>query len=84
MVILSEISQTEKNKHHMTSLTNKLTYKPETDSQTLKNKRVVTKGDRSEEGWVEGFGLAYTHYCTWNGWLMRTCYVAQGMLLNIL
>ena len=50
MVILSEISQTEKNKHHMTSLTNKLTYKPETDSQTLKNKRVVTKGDRSEEG----------------------------------
>ena len=44
MIILREVSQTEKDRYHMTSLlcgtwkdeTNEIIYKPETDSQTLK------------------------------------------------
>lgn len=39
IIIVSEVSQTEKNKYHMISLicdTNELVYKRETDSQTQK------------------------------------------------
>ena len=34
ITILSEVSQTEKDKYHMTLLTNELIYKTETDSKT--------------------------------------------------
>ena len=53
IVILSEVSQTEKDKYHMISLihgilkndTNELIYKTETDPQTYKTKLMVTKGE---------------------------------------
>ena len=59
IIILNEISQTEKYKYHMISLiceiqkndTNELIYKAEIDSRT-ENKLIVTKG----------LGLTYTHY----------------------
>ena len=58
MIILSEVSQTEKNKQHIISLTcgiknndtNELNYKAEIDSQTQKT-NMVTKGD--SRGWRE-------------------------------
>ena len=52
IIILSEVSQTEKDKYHMISLTwnlkndtNELIYKTKKDSQT-ENKLMVTKGKR--------------------------------------
>ena len=45
---------------------NKLIYKTETDSQTLKKKLMVTKRKGREEGWIGSLGLAYVHYCIWN------------------
>ena len=53
MIILSEVSQTEKDKYHMISLisveskkndTNEPIYKTETGSQTLKANVCLTKG----------------------------------------
>ena len=54
MIILSEVSQTEKDKYHMISLicgiqflkndTNELIYKTETDLQVLKTNLLLTKG----------------------------------------
>ena len=57
IIILSEVSQTEKDKYHMLSLicgilkndTNGLTYKTGTDSD-LENELMVTR----EKGWGEG------------------------------
>ena len=56
IIILSEVSQAEKDKHHMISLmwnvkddTNKLIYKTETDSD-FENKLTVTKGTGGGEG----------------------------------
>ena len=53
IIILSEVSQTEKEKYHMISLlwgilkndTDELIYKTETDSD-IENKLVVTEGER--------------------------------------
>ena len=61
--------------------TNGLIYKTKIDSQTLKK---VTTGEGRGKGWIKDFGLAYTHYCTWNEWLTGTCCIAQETLLNIL
>ena len=52
IIILSELSQTEKDKYHIISLicgikksdTNELIYKTETDSQTLKTNLWLPKG----------------------------------------
>ena len=57
IIILSELSQIEKDKYHMISLicgllkndTNELIYKTEIDSHTV-NKFMVTKGERGVEG----------------------------------
>ena len=65
IIILSEVSQTGRDKHHMVSLTcgiykkkgsNELICRTKTDSQTEKLK--VTKGDRwGEEGMDQGLGI---------------------------
>ena len=65
IIILSEVSQTVRDKHHMVSLTcgiykkkgsNELIFRTKTDSQTEKLK--VTKGDRwGEEGMDQGLGI---------------------------
>ena len=55
IIILSEVNQKEKDKHHITYMwnlrydTNKLIYKIETDSQ-----REQTCGCQGEEGWGRG------------------------------
>ena len=58
IIILSEVSQKEKDKYDITYMwnlkydTNELIYKTETDSrhrkQDIENKRMVTKGERRE------------------------------------
>ena len=52
-----KLSQTEKDKYHISLIcgtlktnTNEFTYKTETDSQILKTKLMITKGER----WLEG------------------------------
>ena len=31
----------------------------------------LPKGTGGREGWIEGLGLPYAHYCVWNGWSTR-------------
>ena len=58
IIILSEVSQTEKNKYHMISLicgiqkngTNELIYKKETDSQTQRTNLWLPKGQCGGKG----------------------------------
>ena len=50
----------------------------------LWKKRIVTKVDRWEEGWIESLGLAYAHYDIWNDWPMGSYCIAQGTLHNIM
>ena len=77
IIILSEIRQTEKNKHHKTSHiqnlknTNELIGSAETDSQTLKTNSWLPKGTGC--GGMEGLGLAYAHCGIWNDWPTGTC-----------
>ena len=92
IIILSDLSQTEKDKYHTRSLrgglliyaTKKCIYKKETDSQTLKTNIWLPKGRVVGKGWVGGLGLAKAHFCIWNGWSTGTCCIAQRNLLNVL
>ena len=67
IIILSEVSQTEKDKHHVISLicgifkndTNELICRTETDLQILKTNLWLPKGTGFGEGGTEGLGLAY-------------------------
>ena len=70
IIILSEISHTVKDKHHMISLLygilkkdrNELICRTETDSQTLKKMYDYQRGHVvGWEGWTGGLGLAYAH-----------------------
>ena len=91
IIILSEVRQTEKNKHHMTSLIcgifkkviNELIYKTETDSQTLKTNLWLPKWTGRGEGGTGGLGLAYAHCGIWNDWPMGASCIAPGTLPNI-
>ena len=65
IIILSEVSQTEKDKYHMISFiygilknnTNELIYKTETDSQRWKTNLWLPKG-KGGEGWInEEYGI---------------------------
>ena len=74
IIILSELSQLEKDKYHMISLvcgilkikndTNGLIYKIETNSQTLRTNLPKGKGDG--EGKIRSLGLTDTHYYIYN------------------
>ena len=44
----------------------------------------TTEGRCRGKEWTWGLGLAYTHWSIWNDWLVATCCIAQGTLLNIL
>ena len=76
IIILSDISQREKDKHHMISLiceilkknTDELTCRKETDSQTLKTNLQLPKGTGYGEGWIGSLGLAYAHCGIQNDW----------------
>ena len=68
IIILSEVSQTEKDKYHMISFicgilkkdTNELIYKIETDSKTSKTNLHLPRGICGE-GRTGGLELAYAH-----------------------
>ena len=70
IIILSGISQKEKDRYHMISLicriqkndTNELIYKTKTDSQTLKTNLWLPKGKGREEGRVRSLELTHVHY----------------------
>ena len=86
-LILSEMSQKDKDKYHMISLntwnlkhgTNEAIYETETDSQT-ENRVLVAEGEEEGAGWLGILGLIDTHYCLWNGLAMRSCCVALGIM----
>ena len=67
MIILSEVSQIEKDKHLMILSTfrikkkgtNKSIFRTETDSQTLKTNLWSPKRTGVGEGWAGGLGLAH-------------------------
>ena len=72
IIILSEVSQTVKQKHHMISFymeskkkektcTNELIGRTETDSQTLKTNLWLPNQTGWGEGWTKSFGI---HICT--------------------
>ena len=83
IIILSEISQTVKDKHHMTSLicgilkkdTNQLIYETEIDMQTLKTNLWLPKEKGVWGRWIGSLALAYTHCGIWNGWSVGTCII---------
>ena len=70
IIILSEASQTEKDKYHMISFicgilkndTNELIYKTEIDSQIQKTNLWLPKGKGGGEGQISDLGLTDTNY----------------------
>ena len=85
IIILSEVRQRQISYDitYMQNHINDLIYRTKMDSQTQKTNWSL-KGKGLGEGWIGSFGLAYEHYCIWNGWLTWTCFIAQGTLLHIL
>ena len=87
MLMLSAVSQTMKDKHHISLIcgifkkdTNELICRAETDSQTLKTLRLPSGWGR--DGWEVGIGM-----CTrgiWNDWPVGACCIAQRTLPSIL
>ena len=83
-IILSEVSQMEKDECHMRSLTceiqkkdpNEIICITETDSQTLKTNSWLQKKSSTGEGWTGGLGLAYVHCGICNGWPRGTYCIA--------
>ena len=69
MIVLSDVRQTEKGKHHRISLrwgilendTNELTYKTETDSQTEKTNLRSPEGKGIGQGEIRNSILTYPH-----------------------
>ena len=70
-LILSEISQKDKDKYYMISLINGIYYtaqmnlSTEKKSMDLENRLVVAKGEGV--GWTGNLGLIDANYCLWNG-----------------
>ena len=85
-VILSEVSQKEKDKYHMISLISGIYYTAQMNFSTekkimdLENRLVVAKGEGKGEGWLGSLGLIDTNYCLWNGLAMRSCCEALGTM----
>ena len=46
----------------------------------LENRLVVAKGEVEGAGWIGNLGIIDADYCLWNGWAMRSCYVALGTI----
>ena len=90
-LILSVISQKEKDKYHMISLIFGIQYTAQMNLSTekkimdLENRLVVPRagvGGLRREGWTGNLGLTDADSCLWNGFAMRLCCVALGTLLS--
>ena len=83
-LILSELSQKEKDRHHMLSLT---CLKYGTNGLSTKRKRSWTcRTDLSLPGgvgWIGNLGLVDENACIWSGWAMKSCCIAQGTVYLI-
>ena len=73
ILILSEVSQKEKDKYHMISLTYRISYMAQMKLSTekkvmdLEKKLAVAKGEGEGVGWTGNLRLISTNYCLWNG-----------------
>ena len=85
-LILSEVSQKERDKYHMISLNNwnliiaQMNLSTGKKIMDLQNRFVVAKGKGEGVGWIGSLGLIYADYCLWNGLAMRSCCVALGTM----
>ena len=83
-LILSEVSQKEKDKYHVISLTSGIQYMSQTYLSTeknlmdLENRLVVAQGEREGVGWIGSLGLIDANYCLWNRLAVRSCCLANG------
>ena len=72
-LILSELSQKEKDKYHMISLISGIQYvaqmNPSIEKKLmdLENRLVIAQGEEEGVGWTESLGLIETNYCIWSG-----------------
>ena len=72
-LILSEISQKEKDKYHMISLISGISYIVQMNLSTekkimdMENRLVVAKGEGEGVGWTRHLGFIGANYCLWNG-----------------
>ena len=88
ILILSEVSQKEKDKYHMISLISVIQYKAQRNLSTekkimdLENRLVVAKAEGEGVGWMGSLMSIDTDYCLWNGLAMRSCCVALGTISN--
>ena len=73
IVILSEVSQKEKDKYHMISLITGIQYTEQMNISTekkimdLENGLVDAWGEREGVGGIGSLGLMDANYCSWNG-----------------
>ena len=72
-LILSEISQREKDKYRMISLISGIQYMAQINLSTekklmdLENRLMIAKGEGEGVGWTGSLGLIDANYCLWNG-----------------
>ena len=81
-LILSEVSQNEKDKYHMIPHICNLIYStnepfPRKENHGLGEQTCGCQGgEREGMGWTGSLGLIDVLYCLWNGLAMRSCSVA--------
>ena len=72
-LILREVSQKEKDKYLMISLTSRIQYIAQINLYTekklkdLENRLVVAEGEEEGVGWTGSLELAVANYCLWSG-----------------
>ena len=77
-LILSEVSQKQKEKCHMILLISGIEYMAQMKFSTekkimdLENRHVVAKGEGEGVGWIGSLGLIDADYCLWNGLAIRS------------
>ena len=85
-LILSEVSQKEKDKCHMISLISGIYCKAQMNLSTekkitdLENRLAVAKEEGEGIGWTGSLGLIDANYCIWSGEAMRSCCIALGTI----
>ena len=86
ILILSEVSQKERDKYHMISLISGIKYMEQMNFSTekklidLEKRLVVAKGEGKGVGLIESLGLIDANYYLWNGLALRSCCVALGTI----